>query len=164
MSLHYIWMSNDPRLNDQLRRANEARSAAFYEAARGVRHVFAALADATVKAARWIARRHRERVAIRQLYDLDSRILRDIGLPRREIRSVARALADGTFETASLAEIRAQVSESSRREENNAGEAGWKPTVVDGGLGDGGEPETVAADRTALGRQRFGAGRLAGCG
>ena len=36
MSLHYIWMSTNPHLQSQLRRANEERSAAFYAMAKGV--------------------------------------------------------------------------------------------------------------------------------
>ena len=156
MTPHYIWMSSNPHLRTQLRRANEERSAAFYAAAGSVRRALAAGTSAISRALRRIKRNHNERMAIRQLHALDDRMLSDIGLPRSEIRSVARALAHGGDEARPLAEIQAQVSAASPRE-------AWRPTVLDGGRGDD-EPNAGAAERAVPVERPFGTNRVAGCG
>ena len=162
MSLHYIWMSTNPHLQNQLRRASEERSAAFYAMARGVRHAFAAVSGAIFEAARWMQRRHRERVAIRQLYELDERMLKDIGLPRSEIRSVARALANSDQAARPLAEVQAEIADASNRTPDESGEAGWRPTVVDGGRV--ADPAPAIGRRAVSGEPRYSTKRVAGCG
>jgi len=104
MSIAHLWLFANPELSDHLRRANEARAAAFYAA-------FKAVAEVVATPVRYLAERLRRARRARQAYHaldgLSDRTLRDIGLSRSEIRSIAYGIADlpdGTDVT--LAELR----------------------------------------------------------
>jgi uncharacterized protein YjiS (DUF1127 family) len=104
MSIGQIWLNANPDLSDHLRRANEARAAAYYAA-------FKAVAEAVAKPIRHLAERLRRARRARQTYHalagLSDHNLRDIGLSRSEVHSIAHGIAelpDGT--DATLAELR----------------------------------------------------------
>lgn len=104
MSIGHIWLIANPELSDHLRRANEARAAAFYAA-------FKAVSEAVATPIRHLAERLRRARRTRETYHalagLSDRTLRDIGLSRSEIHSISSGVAelpDGT--DATLAELR----------------------------------------------------------
>ncbi|MGI9412483.1 MAG: DUF1127 domain-containing protein [Hyphomicrobiales bacterium] len=151
MAFHYIWMSTDPHLRGHLRRANEERSAAFYAAFATLRNGLAAGGDAVSRAFDWLNRRHKERVAISELYALDDRTLRDIGVPRGEIRSIARALADGVEEPRPRAVAMKKAARDKATEPGPKQKPAWLHGVVEGG----------GASATAQTPRQAGAGRKA---
>ncbi|HUF87901.1 MAG TPA: DUF1127 domain-containing protein [Thermohalobaculum sp.] len=90
MDSHYIWLNSNPVLHAQLRRANEARSAAVYAAWRAAVQALGApfrRLGATLRAA------GRARETVNALSALSDRDLADIGLHRGEIAGIARAVA-----------------------------------------------------------------------
>ncbi len=99
MAYHYLWLSSNPDLADQLRRANEERSAAFYQAFARLWRRLAALKNVVAPVAGWLRRRVRERAALRELAALDDYSLKDIGVSRGEIQRIARSFGDGTEES-----------------------------------------------------------------
>ena len=95
MVYHYLWLSANPEFAAHLRRANEERSAAFYQ---GFARLWRRLSLIKIPAAAvtgWLQRRVRERAALRELSALDDHGLKDIGVARGEIRRIARAFAAG---------------------------------------------------------------------
>ena len=84
------WAPQSETAYQAARRANEARSAAFYEAVRFVREAVGDLATATVQLAARAGAWHRLRRAERHLASLDDRILRDIGIRRQDVRCAVR--------------------------------------------------------------------------
>lgn len=96
-----VFLSENPHYEGLLRERNEARSAAFYAAARPLRNVIAATVEA---ARRW----RRERQVIEDLSVLDDRLLRDIGISRADIRTIAQDYAQGRGVKRSAAEIVAE--------------------------------------------------------
>ncbi len=75
MVIGQIWINANPELRDHLRKANEARSAAFYATWRAVTAPFRRLVEA--------ARRARgERETYRELNRLNDSQLTDIGISR----------------------------------------------------------------------------------
>ncbi len=86
MVIGQIWINANPELRDHLRKANEARSAAFYATWRAVTAPFRGLVEA-------LRRARGERETYRELSRLNDRQLRDIGISRSEIGSVAQAVA-----------------------------------------------------------------------
>lgn len=104
MSIGQIWLNANPELSDHLRRANEARAAAYYAA-------FKAVAEAVAMPVRYLAERlrraHRARQTYYALAGLSDHNLRDIGLSRSEVHSIAHGIADLPDGTdATLAELR----------------------------------------------------------
>lgn len=83
-----IFLSDPPEYQELRRRRNEAKAAAFYAAAKSLR---VGVSAALQSLRRW----NKERHAIQELSALDDRILKDIGLERRDIRGVARSYARG---------------------------------------------------------------------
>lgn len=91
MAFHYIWLSANPELEEPLRRANEARAAAFYAAWRGAVRALGVPFRRLGAAIRTARRAQRTR---RELSALSDRQLEDIGLVRAEIADIARAVAE----------------------------------------------------------------------
>ena len=95
MAYHYLWLSAKPEFAPHLRRANEERSAAFYQGFAGLWRQLSRIKVPAEAVAGWLQRRVRERAALRELSVLDDHSLKDIGVARGEIRRIARAFADG---------------------------------------------------------------------
>lgn len=95
MAYHYLWLSANPEFAPHLRRANEERSAAFYQGFASLWRRLSMIKVAIKAVAGWLQRRVRERAALRELSALDDHSLKDIGVARGEIRRIARAFADG---------------------------------------------------------------------
>ncbi len=86
MVIGQIWINANPELRDHLRKVNEARSAAFYATWRA--------ATAPVRGLIEVLRRaRRERQTYGELSRLNDRQLKDIGISRSEIGSIAQAVA-----------------------------------------------------------------------
>ena len=102
MVIHYIWRNANPNYESQLRRANEARAAAFYAGWRRLAGALGSVFRRGVEAWRRAARARRTEAALSALSD---RHLRDIGLERGEIRSIARMVAEEPA-GATLADLR----------------------------------------------------------
>lgn len=92
-----IFLSDHPEFRKLGRRRDAARAAAFHAAAQPLRTGLSAVAEAL---RRW----SQERQAVQELSALDDRILKDIGLERRDIRGVARSFARGDLAKATAAE------------------------------------------------------------
>lgn len=90
-----IFLSEHPEFQEFRRRRNEARAAAFYAAAQPLRGLIGSAASVTRQGFAGFARWRRERAAVNELSALSDRVLADIGLQRRDIRSVARSVAAG---------------------------------------------------------------------
>ena len=86
MVIGQIWLNANPELRGHLRTANEARSAAFYANWRAVTAPFRGLVEA-------LRRVRRERETYSRLSRLNDRQLKDIGISRSEIGSIAQAVA-----------------------------------------------------------------------
>ena len=113
-SLDHIWINANPEYRDQLRRANEARSAAVYAAWRGVLRTLGGAVRGVVAAFDEARRRRRTYFALNELSD---RQLQDIGLTRGDIHSVAEATArmpTGLYP--SVADLREAEARSAARE------------------------------------------------
>ncbi len=124
MAYHYIWLNSDPEYAKYLRRANEERSAAFYQA-------FGALwrsLSVFGKVAAWLKRRVRERAALRELSSLDDRSLKDIGISRGEIPRIVKEFG------ASGADAPAQVDTGTAGPKAvDERKPSWLRGVLDGG-------------------------------
>ncbi len=86
MVIGQIWINANPELRGLLRKANEERSAAYYATWRTVTAPVRGLIEA-------LRRAYREGKTHRALSRLSDRQLRDIGISRSEIGSVAQAVA-----------------------------------------------------------------------
>jgi uncharacterized protein YjiS (DUF1127 family) len=111
MTIGRIWLFANPELSDHLRRADEARAAAYYAAFRAVARVVAAPFQFLAERLRRV---RQARETYHALAGLSDHSLRDIGLSRSEIRDIALGIAElprGTDVT--LADLRGVRSESS---------------------------------------------------
>ena len=104
MSIGHIWMITDAGYSDHLRQANEERAAAFYA-------VFTALGRAIYAPFGWLVgslrRSNARRETRRALSSLNDHQLRDIGIWRSEIDSIAQAIATQPLEVeVTLADLR----------------------------------------------------------
>ncbi len=100
MVIGQIWINANPTLRDHLRKANEERSAAFYATWRAVTAPVRGLIEA-------VRRFRGERGTYGRLSRLNDRMLRDIGISRSEIGSIAQAVAAEPTEAGlTLAELR----------------------------------------------------------
>ncbi len=100
MVIGQIWINANPELRGHLRTANEARSAAYYATWRAVTAPVRGLIEA-------LRRARRERETYRALSRLNDHQLRDIGISRSEIGSIAQAVAVEPPEAGlTLAELR----------------------------------------------------------
>ena len=95
MAYHYLWLSANPEYAPHLRRANEERSAAFYQGFASLWRRLSLIKVPAAAIAGWLQRRVRERAALRELSALDDHSLKDIGIARGEIRRIARAFSEG---------------------------------------------------------------------
>ncbi len=86
MVIGQIWINANPELRGLLRKANEERSAAYYATWRTVTAPVRGLVEA-------LRRAYREGKTHRALSRLSDRQLRDIGISRSEIGSIAQAVA-----------------------------------------------------------------------
>ena len=86
MVIGQIWINANPELRDHLRKANEERSAAFYATWRAVTAPFRELVEA-------VRRFRGERETYGRLSRLSNHMLKDIGISRSEIGSIAQAVA-----------------------------------------------------------------------
>ena len=86
MVIGQIWINANPELRGHLRTANEARSAAYYANWRAVTAPFRGF----IKAVR---RFRRERETYGRLSSLSDHMLKDIGIHRSQIGSIAQSLA-----------------------------------------------------------------------
>lgn len=102
MVIHYIWRNANPNYESQLRRANEARAAAFYAGWRRLAGAIGGAVTRFIEAQRRAARARRTEAALSALSD---RHLRDIGLERGEIQSIAQRVAERPT-GATLADLR----------------------------------------------------------
>ena len=128
MGYHYIWVKSDPITNEQLQRANEERSAAFYSALTTLSRAVQAIPDvASSLWARW--RKRQARLAsIRELSALSDRDLKDIGIARGEIHRIADLSADG------VEEPREHVAASdARRKALTSRWPAWLRGIIEGG-------------------------------
>ncbi len=87
MVIGQIWLNANPELRDHLRKVNEERSAAFYAAWRAVTARVGGLIEA-------VRRARRASETYGSLSRLNDRQLRDIGISRSEIGSIAQAVAE----------------------------------------------------------------------
>ncbi len=86
MVIGQIWINANPELRGHLRKVNEERSAAYYANWRAVTAAFRGVIEA-------VRRFRSERETYHALSRLSDHQLRDIGLSRSEIGSVAQAVA-----------------------------------------------------------------------
>ncbi|MDX1400666.1 MAG: DUF1127 domain-containing protein [Kiloniellales bacterium] len=112
---YYRSYATRPESQDYLRRANEARAAAWY----GAFEVLVKGAAAGLRGVGALGRAYqdwrRTRAAIRHLSALDDRMLADIGLSRHDISETVAAWSGSPHTT--LQELVAQVRPHRRREE-----------------------------------------------
>ncbi len=100
MVIGQIWINANPELRGHLRKVNEERSAAFYATWRAATAPFRGLIE-TLRRARG------ERETYRNLSRLSDHMLKDIGISRLEIGSIAQAVAAEPPEAGlTLAELR----------------------------------------------------------
>jgi len=86
MVIDQIWFNANPEYRDYVRNAKEERSAAFYAAWRAVTALFRGFIGA-------VRRFRRERETYGRLSSLSDHMLKDIGISRSEIGSIAQAVA-----------------------------------------------------------------------
>ncbi len=84
------WAPQSEAAHQAARRANEARSAAFYAAARLVVATSARLARSLVRSVTRARAWYRMRRAERHLASLDDRTLRDVGIRREDVAAAVR--------------------------------------------------------------------------
>ncbi len=100
MVIGQIWLNANPELRDHLRKVNEERSAAFYAGWRAVTGPVRGFIEA-------VRRFRGERETYGALSRLSDHMLKDIGISRSEIGSVAQAVAAEPTEAGlTLAELR----------------------------------------------------------
>jgi len=87
MVIGQIWLNANPGLRGHLRKVNEERSAAFYATWRAVTARVGGLVEA-------VRRARRASETYGRLSRLDDRQLRDIGISRSEIGSIAQAVVE----------------------------------------------------------------------
>lgn len=102
-SFDYIWVSANPRYREHLRRANEARAAAYYAAWRGVVDF---VTGGIRRLAASVNRAHRRRQTLRELSELSDHQLNDIGLSRAELPFIADSVAVAEQTSVTLAHLR----------------------------------------------------------
>lgn len=123
-SFDHIWVSASPEYREQLRRANEARAAAYYAAWRAL---VRAVGNGFDRFAAALERRRRQRRTYHELSALSDRQLDDIGLRRAEIpflaRKVAAESARAEVTLADLPRIRSAPSGGALPEAPRPGEA-----------------------------------------
>lgn len=153
-----IFLSEHPEYQELRRLRNEARAAAFYEAARPVRAAIGFTATALGRGFEAVGRWQRERRAINELSALNDRVLADIGLQRRDIRSVVRSLVHDGKLRRTAAEA-ATLEAAPRLEPRPAPQpAAPRLTAIKGG-------RRPAPDAAPVVQQPSGAQRaVAGCG
>ncbi len=86
MVIGQIWINANPELRGHLRTANEARSAAYYANWRAVTAPFRGFIEA-------VRRVRRERETYGALSRLNDHMLKDVGISRSEIGSIAQSTA-----------------------------------------------------------------------
>ncbi len=86
MVIGQIWINANPELRGHLRKANEERSAAYYATWRTVTAPVRGLVEA-------LRRAYRKGKTHRALNRLSDHMLKDIGIHRSEIGSIAQSIA-----------------------------------------------------------------------
>lgn len=88
-----VFLSEHPEFQALRRERNEARAAAFYAAAQPLRQGLSVLAELGGQAIAGYRRWRLQQQVVRDLSVLNDRVLRDIGVTRRDIRAIARSYA-----------------------------------------------------------------------
>ena len=109
MVIGQIWTNANPELRDHLRKVNEERVAASYGPWRAVTATFRGLMEA-------LRRARRERKTYRELSRFSDCMLKDIGISRSEIGSIAQAVgvAEAGMTIAELRSIKAELDARNR--------------------------------------------------
>jgi uncharacterized protein YjiS (DUF1127 family) len=111
MSIGHIWLTTNPELRDHLRQANERRAAAFYAVFTAIGRAISTPFGAVIEALR---QNNRASVTYRALSRLSDYQLKDIGIWRSEIDSIAQAVATEPPEVeVTLADLRRIRSDAS---------------------------------------------------
>jgi uncharacterized protein YjiS (DUF1127 family) len=127
MVIGQIWINANPTLRGHLRKANEERSAAYYATWRAVTTSVRGLIEA-------VRRFRGERETYRELSRLNDRQLKDIGISRPEIGSIAQTVAaeppEAGLTIAELRQIRqtghdAQVAPLPRADQRRSRGGSW---------------------------------------
>ena len=90
MAFEFIWLSGNPEVESHLRKAREARAAAFYATYKALGRAASVPLRRLFK---WVGHTRRVRKTRRELSALSPHLLQDIGIARGDIPAVAEALA-----------------------------------------------------------------------